>query len=130
MDLLGFILAIFFVHFIMKLNTKTFLCLHLLLWVKRCLTVRFKYYDLFCFIFLRNFRISQQNITNECTRAFFIRKFVQSKNVTRKKAFVRKIRAFNIDEIDHCSTFSSQIPIIKKILCSVTFRLQSYNLIF
>jgi hypothetical protein len=34
------------------------------------------------------------------TRAFFAQKFVQSQNVTRKKAFVRKIRAFNVDEID------------------------------
>jgi len=33
-------------------------------------------------------------------RAFFVRKFVQSQNVTRKKTFVRKIRAFNVDEID------------------------------
>ncbi len=31
------------------------------------------------------------------TRAFF----VQSQNVTRKKAFVRKICAFNVDVIDH-----------------------------
>jgi len=34
-------------------------------------------------------------------RAFFIQKFVQSQKVTRKKAFVQKIRAFNVDEIDH-----------------------------
>jgi hypothetical protein len=34
------------------------------------------------------------------TRSFFVRKFVQSQNVTRKKAFVRKIWAFNVDEID------------------------------
>ncbi len=32
---------------------------------------------------------------------FFVRKFVQSQNVTRKKAFVHKICTFNIDEIDH-----------------------------
>jgi len=35
------------------------------------------------------------------TCAFFVQKFLQSQNVTRKKAFVRKIRAFNVDEIDH-----------------------------
>jgi hypothetical protein len=34
------------------------------------------------------------------TRVFFVRKFVQSQNVTRKKAFVRKICAFHVDEID------------------------------
>jgi len=34
------------------------------------------------------------------TRAFFVRKFVQSQNVTRKKAFVCKICAFNVDEFD------------------------------
>jgi len=33
-------------------------------------------------------------------RAFFVRKFVQSPNVTRKKAFVRKIRSFNVNGID------------------------------
>jgi len=33
--------------------------------------------------------------------AFFIRKFVQIQNVTIKKAFVRKIRAFNVDEIGY-----------------------------
>jgi len=35
------------------------------------------------------------------TRTFFVQKFVQSQNVTRKKAFVRKISAFNVDEIDN-----------------------------
>jgi len=30
----------------------------------------------------------------------FVQKFIQSQNVPRKKAFVCKIRAFNIDEID------------------------------
>jgi len=35
------------------------------------------------------------------TRSFFVRKFVQSQNVSWKKAFIRKIRAFNIDEIDY-----------------------------
>ncbi len=34
-------------------------------------------------------------------RAFFVQKFVQSQNVIRKKAFVRKICVFNVDEIDH-----------------------------
>jgi hypothetical protein len=34
------------------------------------------------------------------TRAFFIRMFVQSQNVTRKKAFVRNRCAKNVDEID------------------------------
>ncbi len=33
--------------------------------------------------------------------AFFVQKFVQSQNVARKNAFVCKICAFNIDEIDH-----------------------------
>jgi len=37
------------------------------------------------------------------TRTFFVQKFVQSQNVTRKKAFIRKICAFNVDEIDHRS---------------------------
>jgi len=31
---------------------------------------------------------------------FFVRKFVQSQNVTRKKTFIRKTHAFNVDEID------------------------------
>jgi len=31
--------------------------------------------------------------------AFFARKFVQSQNVTRIKAFVRKMRVKNVDEI-------------------------------
>jgi hypothetical protein len=34
------------------------------------------------------------------TRVLFVQKFVQSQNVTRKNAFVCKIRAFNVDEID------------------------------
>jgi len=34
------------------------------------------------------------------TRTFFVQKFVQSQNVTRKKAFVRKICMFNVDKID------------------------------
>jgi hypothetical protein len=34
------------------------------------------------------------------TLAFFVRKFVQSQKLTRKKAFVCKICAFNIDEFD------------------------------
>jgi len=38
------------------------------------------------------------------TCAFFIRKFVQSQNVTRKKAFVLKRRTKNVDEIDSCMT--------------------------
>jgi len=38
------------------------------------------------------------------TRAFFVQKFVQSQNVTRNKAFVREIRSFNVDEIDHRKT--------------------------
>jgi len=36
-------------------------------------------------------------------RAFFIQKFIQSQNVTRKKAFVSKFCTFNVDEIDHRS---------------------------
>jgi hypothetical protein len=37
--------------------------------------------------------------------AFFVQKFVQSQNVTRKKAFVHKISSFNVDDIDHrCQT--------------------------
>jgi len=35
------------------------------------------------------------------TRAFFVRKFVQSQNITRKKVSVRKIREFHVDEIDY-----------------------------
>jgi hypothetical protein len=34
-------------------------------------------------------------------RAFFIQKFVQSQNVTRKKAYIRKRRAKNVDDIDY-----------------------------
>jgi len=35
-------------------------------------------------------------------RAFFVPIFQQSQNVTRKMTFVRKIRAYNVDEIDTC----------------------------
>jgi len=34
------------------------------------------------------------------TCVFFVQKLLQRQNVSRKKAFVRKIRAFNVDEID------------------------------
>jgi len=37
-------------------------------------------------------------------RAFFVQKFAQSQNVTRKKAFVQKRRAKNVDEIDYWCT--------------------------
>jgi hypothetical protein len=45
------------------------------------------------------------------TLAFFVRKFIQSQNVTRKKAFIHKIWAFNIDEIDHWLTEMGTRPI-------------------
>ncbi len=34
-----------------------------------------------------------------CTH-FFVQKFVQSQNITRKKSFVQKTRSKNVDEID------------------------------
>jgi len=34
------------------------------------------------------------------TREFFVQIFWKSQNVTRKMTFVRKIRTFNVDEID------------------------------
>ncbi len=40
------------------------------------------------------------NFINIFTNQFFVQKFVQSQNVTRKKTFVQKTRAFIIDEID------------------------------
>jgi len=43
----------------------------------------------------------QVSISSMFYDTIFIRKFVQSQNVTRKKAFVRKICVFNVDEIDH-----------------------------
>jgi len=42
------------------------------------------------------------------THTFFIWKFVHSQNITRKKAFVRKICAFNVDAIDHSVMCSVQ----------------------
>ena len=39
------------------------------------------------------------------TRAFFVQKFVLSQNVTRKKAFVRKICAFKVDDVNRRSSF-------------------------
>jgi len=38
-------------------------------------------------------------------RMFFVHKFVQSQNITRKKAFVWKRRAKNVDKIDTRSQF-------------------------
>jgi len=55
------------------------------------------------------------------TLAFFVQKFVQSQTLSREKTFVRKICAFNVDEIDHrsqirqhfiCSFFQT------KVLCA------------
>jgi hypothetical protein len=39
---------------------------------------------------------------------FFVPKFVQSQIVTRKKAFVRKMLAKNVDEIDSWGQFHQQ----------------------
>jgi len=36
------------------------------------------------------------------TRAFFVRIFQQSQNITRKTTFVRKTRTYNVDDIDTC----------------------------
>jgi len=36
------------------------------------------------------------------TRAFFVRIFQQSQNVTRKTTFLRNFRTYNVDEIDTC----------------------------
>ncbi len=49
-----------------------------------------------------------------CT--FFVRKFVQNQNVTRKKAFARKICTFNVDEIDHKSAKNDVTPYLQKTL--------------
>ena len=52
------------------------------------------------------------NFINILHTRFSFRKFVQSQNVTRKKTFVRKMRVFNVDEIDtwaqfhQCPTYS------------------------
>jgi len=46
--------------------------------------------------------------------AFFIRKFVQSQNVSRKKAFVRKIHLFNVDEIDYRSNMTVAVAMYEK----------------
>ncbi len=40
------------------------------------------------------------NFINVFTYEFFVQKFIQSQNVTRKNTFVRKTRVFIVDEID------------------------------
>ncbi len=52
-------------------------------------------------------------------RVFFVRKLVQSQNVIRKKAFVRKICEFNVDEIDHSSWTVQEISLKRKSLWQV-----------
>jgi len=47
-------------------------------------------------------------------RAFFIQKFVQSQNVTRKKTFVWKRREKNIDEIDSWWQSDKRNLVLKK----------------
>jgi len=51
------------------------------------------------------FESSRCQFHQHFTRTFFVQKFLQSQNVTRKKAFICKIRAFNVDEIDHSDQF-------------------------
>jgi len=66
--------------------------------------MRFSFVSLTLFIWIRTlvaclkstFRQFHQRKTGE----FFVRIFWQSQNVTRKMTFVRKIRTFNVDEID------------------------------
>ncbi len=69
-----------------------------------CFTVIGNVFSNFLSIFMQILREQQAarcQFHQRFTHAFFVRKFIQSQNVTRKKAFVRKIRAFNIDEIDN-----------------------------
>ncbi len=56
------------------------------------------------FVYFALFRGIRCQFHQHFTGTFFVQKFVQSQNVTRKKAFVRKIWAFNVDEIDHRRT--------------------------
>jgi len=43
------------------------------------------------------------------TRAFFVRIFQQSQNVTRKMTFVQNIRTYNVDEIDTYTTHLAKL---------------------
>jgi len=52
-------------------------------------------------------------------RAFFVRKFVQSQNVTRKKAFVCKICAYNVDEIAKFTDLS--LPLHSRVFSMITY---------
>ncbi len=56
------------------------------------------------------------------TSTFFVQKFVLSQNVTRKKAFIRKIRVFHVGEIDS----STRKIVSESDLCPVTIS----NLVF
>jgi len=53
---------------------------------------------------------------------FFVRKFVQSQNVTRKKTFVQKMCTFNVDEIDTGMIFFFNLASIEakksKLVCT------------
>ncbi len=46
------------------------------------------------------FDVQLPSISSTLNARIFVRKFVQSQNVTRKKTFVRKMRTFNVNEID------------------------------
>jgi len=54
---------------------------------------------------MRTFNIDEMDgryqFHQRLTRPFFVRKFVKSQNVSRKKAFVHKICTFNVDELDY-----------------------------
>ncbi len=75
---------------------------------------------------LQNFPQCLSYIPTRCqfhqhyTREFFVRKFIQSQNVSRKLAFVRKIHAFNVDEIDYrCQVSISPTCLQKTFTCAI-----------
>jgi hypothetical protein len=49
--------------------------------------------------------INQVSILSTFYARVFVRKFIQSQDITRKKAFIHKICTFNGDEIDHTCQF-------------------------
>jgi len=57
----------------------------------------------------------QGSISSTFYARFFVRKFVQSQNITRKKAFIRKTCAFNVDEINHRKGEGGELKIAAKV---------------
>ncbi len=70
------------------------------------------------------------NFINVFTYEFFVRKVIQSKNITRKKTFVKK-RAKNVDEIDTCLIQYERATLpCKTLVCLLMFYMPATHFSF